>query len=200
MRAISGAAICSNLIAHSCKCAATASNNPSIAVIRQRHVECNLNVSEFAFPRSQAMNRDTATLNDMIEVLNDGRAFYQEAASHVKRPDLRNLFERMARTKQSIAEDLRTAVVADGAKPPEGGSFAGSLRKAYGEMRAALSTHKDYQYVAQLEEFEDRILRSFKDAVEKSDDVIVQAIAHRYMLEVTRDHDEMSTLKHAAER
>jgi uncharacterized protein (TIGR02284 family) len=146
------------------------------------------------------MNTDTATLSDMIEVLNDGRTFYQEAAIRVERADLKNLFERMARTKQSIAEDLRTAVVANGATPPEGGTFAGSLRMAYTEMRAALSTHKDYQYVAQLEEFEDRILHSFEDAVAKSDDDVVRSIASRYMPEVTRDHNEMKTLKHAAQQ
>jgi len=146
------------------------------------------------------MHQDTATLNDMIEVLDDGQTFYQEAATRVERPDLRILFERMARTKQLIAENLRTAVVAEGAKPPVDGSFAGSVRKAYAEMRAALSNHKDYQYVAQLEKFEDRILRSFEDAVAESDDDAVRSIAHRYLPEVTRNHNEMRMLKYATER
>lgn len=145
------------------------------------------------------MNRDTATLNDMIEVLDDGLTFYQEAATRVERPDLRNLFERMAQTKQSIAEDLRTAVVADGAKPPVDGSFAGSLRKVYAEVRTALSNQKDYQYVAQLERFEDRILRSFEDAVGESDDHIVRSIAHRHLPQLTRDHNELKTLKNKAQ-
>jgi len=145
------------------------------------------------------VNRDTATLNDMIEVLDDGLTFYKEAATRVERPDLRNLFERMAQTKQSIAEDLRTAVVADGAKPPVDGSFAGSLRKVYAEVRTALSNHKDYQYVAQLERFEDRILRSFEDAVGESDDRIVRSIAHRHLPQLTRDHNELKTLKNKAQ-
>jgi uncharacterized protein (TIGR02284 family) len=144
------------------------------------------------------MNTDTATLNDMIEVLNDGRTFYQDAAKHVERADLSSLFERMALTKGSIASDLRTAVVAHGAKPAEGGSFAGSLRKAYGEIRANLSNHKDYQYVVQLEEFEDRILHAFEDAVANVNDQVVRNIAERYMPDVRRDHDEMRTLKNVA--
>jgi uncharacterized protein (TIGR02284 family) len=141
------------------------------------------------------VNSDTATLNDMIEVLDDGQSFYQEAAIHVERPDLKDLFERMARTKQSIAEGLRTAVVANGAKPPIDGSFAGSLRKAYAEVRAALSSHKDYEYVAQLEKFEDRILSSFENAVAESDDDVVRSIANRYVPELTRDYNEMKTLR-----
>jgi uncharacterized protein (TIGR02284 family) len=150
-----------------------------------------------AFPRRQAVNTDTATLNDMIEVLDDGQTFYLEAAARVARQDIRTLFERMARTKQSIAEGLRTAVVANGAIPPIDGSFTGSLRKAYAEMRTALSNNKDYEYVAQLERFEERILRSFEGAVAESDDDVVRAIAYRYMPEVTRDCDEMKTLRRA---
>jgi uncharacterized protein (TIGR02284 family) len=143
------------------------------------------------------MHTDTATLNDMIEVLNDGKKFYEQASGEVKRPDLKLLFGRMARTKAAIASDLRTAVVADGAKPAEGGSFTGSLRQAYAEARTKLSSDKDYEYVSQLEQFEDRILHAFKDAALKSDDQGVRTIADRYMPEVTRDHNEMRTLKQA---
>jgi uncharacterized protein (TIGR02284 family) len=138
---------------------------------------------------------DTTTLNDMIEVLNDGRTFYEEAAIEVKRADLKTLFVRMARIKQSIANDLRTAVVANGAKPAESGSFAGKLRTVYAEVRAKLSSHKDDEYVTQLEEFEDRIMCAFKNAASASDDQAVRTIANRYMPEVMRDHNEMKALK-----
>jgi len=138
---------------------------------------------------------DTATLNDMIEVLNDGKKFYEEAATQVNRADLGTLFGRMARTKQAIASDLRTAVVAQGVEPAEGGSLAGALRTAYAEIRTKLSSHKDYEYVVQLEEFEDRILAAFNNAVSESGDEAVRTIAERYIPEVTRDHNEMKTLK-----
>ena len=143
------------------------------------------------------MNTDNATLNDMIEVLNDGKKFYEEAAGEVKRTDLKALFSRMARTKGAIASDLRTAVVANGGKPAEGGTFAGALRTAYAEVATKLSSDKDYTYIAQLEEFEDRILKAFKDAQTKSDDEGVRTIAQRYMPEVLRDHNEMRGLKQA---
>lgn len=142
------------------------------------------------------MTKDAATLNEMIEVLNDGKKFYDEASIEVNRTDLKELFQRMARTKQDIAEHLRTAVVATGTKPSEGGSFAGTLRTAYAEIRTKLSSHKDYEYVSQLEEFEDRILHAFEHAISSSGDQNVRSIANRYMPEVTRDHDEMRTLKH----
>ena len=53
------------------------------------------------------MSSASATINDLIEVLEDGTKFYQEALTKVSRPDLRSLFGRMATTKAAIASDLR---------------------------------------------------------------------------------------------
>ncbi|MBN8482415.1 MAG: PA2169 family four-helix-bundle protein [Xanthomonadales bacterium] len=141
---------------------------------------------------------DTSTLNDLIQVLNDGKSFYEEAAPKV-RSDLASVFQRMARTKAAIVADLQSAVASAGEKPADGGSFAGTVRKWYAEMRTTLSADSDAQYVAQLEEFEDRILAEFRNAVEKSDDANVRAIAQRHLPAVSRDHDDMRALKQIQE-
>ncbi len=146
------------------------------------------------------MTNDTATLNHLIEVLNDGKKFYEEASTNVQRADLKSLFSQMAQTKGAIASDLRTAVAAK--KPGDeaandDGTFVGSIRKAYAEVRTKLSTDKNYAYIAELEGFEDRILAAFRSAAENSEDVGVRTIAQRYMPQVMRDHAQMRDLKHA---
>jgi uncharacterized protein (TIGR02284 family) len=146
------------------------------------------------------MAKDTATLNHLIEVLNDGKKFYEEASTNVQRPDLKTLFAQMAVTKGAIANDLKTAVSAkDPGKAPvdDDGSFVGSIRKAYAEIRTKLSTDKNYAYIAELESFEDRIVAAFRDAAEKSDDMGVRTIAQRYLPQVLRDHAQMRDMKHA---
>lgn len=141
------------------------------------------------------MNADTAKLYDMIHVLVDGKTFYQEAAGKVTRPDLKRLFEQMAQTKAAIANDIKNKVVLAGGEPLEEGSATGGLRKAWAELRAKLSHDAEAEYVTQLEEFEDRILASFREAVVESQDPEVRAVAQKYMPEVTRDHNEMRALK-----
>lgn len=143
------------------------------------------------------MKTDSATLNELIEVLEDGKKFYEEAATKVTRPDLRSLFGRMAMTKGAIVGDLKTAVVARGEQPATEGSFSGAIHKAYSEIRAKLSSDKNYAYVAELEQFEDRILHAFQHAAQKSEDAGVRTIAQRYMPDVSRDHAQMRDLKHA---
>lgn len=139
---------------------------------------------------------ETATLNELIEVLNDGKSFYEEAsrAAHVH-ADLAAVFQRMAKTKAAIAADLASTVLSRGEEPAKSGSFSGSIRTMYAELRTSLASNEETAYIVQLEEFEDRILHAFQKAVEKSDDVGVREIARRYLPEVTRDHNDMRAMK-----
>jgi len=141
------------------------------------------------------MNQDTSMLKDLVEVLNDSKNFYEEAAIKVTRSELRDLFVRMARTKASIASELQTHISQRGAHAPEGQSMSGTLLKAWGELRAKLSSTPNVEYVSQLEDFEDRIVAAFKHAADKSEDADVRAIASRHLQQVLRDHNEMRSLK-----
>ncbi|MFC4727529.1 PA2169 family four-helix-bundle protein [Coralloluteibacterium thermophilus] len=142
------------------------------------------------------MNDRTATLNELIDVLEDSRDFYRDAAQEAKHAQYRQLFERFAQTKASIAADLKTKVAARGGEPSDG-SVSGGLRKAWSELRVKLSGDSDAEYIAQLEAFEDRIVHAFRDAVNDSDDAEVRAIAQRYQPQVEQDHAQMRDLKHS---
>ena len=146
------------------------------------------------------MKPDTSTLKDLVEVLNDGKNFYQEAATKVTRPELRDLFTRMAGTKAAIVNDLQSKIVQLGAHAAEGQSVSGTLLKAWGELRAKISSTPNVEYVSQLEDFEDRIVAAFKHAAEKSDDADVRTIATRHLPQVLRDHSEMRSLKQEFKR
>lgn len=63
------------------------------------------------------MNTDTTRLNEMIEVLNDGKDSNEDASRQVKRAGFKRLFARAARTKQAITKDLGTAPRTGADKP-----------------------------------------------------------------------------------
>ena len=61
-------------------------------------------------PDCQAdVSKTAASLNELIAVLNDGVEFFGEAAVRTEHPEYRDLFGRLAATKQAIAEHLRAA-------------------------------------------------------------------------------------------
>jgi uncharacterized protein (TIGR02284 family) len=141
------------------------------------------------------MTQTTTSLNELIEVLNDGVKFYDDAAGTTKNETYRQLFQRMASTKRSIAADLKAEVSHQGETPADGGTVAGTLRQAYTDLRAKMSDNPDAKYISQLEESEDRILHAFQDALTSSDKAQVRQIAQNYLPDVRRMHDEMRSLK-----
>jgi len=140
-------------------------------------------------------NKTAHTLNDLIAIARDGKEFYEEAAQKVDDPDLRTLFARIATTKTQIVNELTTAVQAAGGKPDDSGTIVGTMQQMYGRIRAALG-EKEYGYVAELEESEDRLLEAFDEAARDADtppaarDVVV-----RLLPEVRACHDVMRTRK-----
>jgi len=135
------------------------------------------------------------TLNDLIQLLNDGQAFYTEAAAKKELGAYRGLFERMARTKQAIAGDLKAQVASHGDAVKTSGTIFGSLRTKYTELRASLGKNPEKVYVAELEQAEDAILEAFESHLKDTDNMEVRAIITRHMPEVLSAHNEMRDLK-----
>lgn len=146
------------------------------------------------------MNTQTKTthsLNDLIAIARDGQDFYTEAASKVDDAELGALFNRIAGVKQNIVRDLSAVVTAAGGEAAQHGTVVGSLQEFYGKIRATLGD-KQYGYVAELEESEDRLLKAFTEAA-SNDEIVVAAreAVLRLLPDVRECHNVMRDRKHA---
>ncbi len=140
-------------------------------------------------------NKTAASLNDLVEALNDGIAFYDHAATETNDQAHRQLFQDMSRMKRTIAGDLKSEVVAQGGEPANDSSWLGEFRQGYADLKAKLVKDSDAAYVASLEAQEDRVLHAFRDAVEADQPARVREIAAKYLPEVKGMHDRMRALK-----
>ncbi len=142
------------------------------------------------------MSTSTHKLNELIEILRDGKMFYDEAATKVSDPSLRTMFHEMSATRSSAIADLTKEVRAEGDEAADGGTMIGTLSKVYANALAAITSDKDTTYVNQLEAAEDRLLHAFEGAAEETDSPKVREILSRHAPEVRRMHDQMRSLKH----
>jgi uncharacterized protein (TIGR02284 family) len=143
------------------------------------------------------MTNNTHLLNDLVQVTRDSKSFYEDAAKETTDARLRDVFNRMAAAKAGLISALSGKVVALGETPAESGTVAGSLRKAYADVRAVFSKDDNKIYVGQLEETEDRILEHFEEALAKTDSVEVRGVLADHLPKVRACHDEMRDLKKA---
>jgi uncharacterized protein (TIGR02284 family) len=146
------------------------------------------------------MNTDTRTvhsLNDLIAIARDGQVFYADAAGKVDNAELSALFTRIAGVKQNIVRDLSAAVTSAGGEPARHGTVVGAMQEFYGKVRAALGD-KQYGYVAELEQSEDRLLKAFTEAASDDDTpAAAREAAIRLLPQVRECHNVMRDRKHA---
>lgn len=143
------------------------------------------------------MTDNANLLQDLVQVSRDSKTFYEDAAKETGNARLRDVFTRMASAKGGLISALSTKLTTMGESAPDGGTVAGTLRKAYADVRAALSKNDDKIYVGQLEETEDRVLEHFEEALAKTDSADVRGVLTEHLPKVRACHDEMRNLKHS---
>ena len=142
-------------------------------------------------------NKIQHSLNDLIEIARDGGDFYTEAAGKVEDSELSTLFGQMATHKRDIVAGLSADVAATGGAPAEHGTMVGTMAQSYANVRAALGD-TNYEYVAQLEEAEDRLMKAFKDTINDNDTpTAAKTSAEKYMPRVVECHNIMRSRKQA---
>lgn len=135
------------------------------------------------------------SLKELVQISRDGLEFYEDASTKVSSDRLKSIFTRMAGHKRTLIEALSTKLEMNDESVPSEGTFAGSLRKTYADVRAMLSGNEDKVYVAQLEETEDRLLKHFEKSLEDATDPSVRSLLQAYIQQVRASHDEMRALK-----
>lgn len=143
------------------------------------------------------MKRQSATLNELVEALNDGISFFDLAAERSTDPAHVQIFQQIRHVKETIVADLRAEVALNGGEPTGEGTWLGAFRQAYTDLRARLATDSQASFIAALEEQEDRILQAFREATAGDQPSRVREIAASYLPEVQQMHDNLRTLKRA---
>ena len=141
------------------------------------------------------MSHVSASLSDLVQALNDGIDFYRHAAEKTEEKELAEFFQRMSYLKKTIASDLNAEIAIEGEKPTQSGSFVGGLRKTYADLKARMGDATP-QYIAELEEHEDRLLTASREAALQDKSSKVRELALLYFPEIERMHSDMRRLKH----
>lgn len=120
-------------------------------------------------------------------------AFRANREALLARADVRAAVQRVGR----IAADLKVEIAHQGVEPDQDGTWLGSIRKGYADLKASLKKDSDAAYIASLEEQEDRVLEAFRDALDAGQPLAVRTLAARHLPEVQQMHDQMRALKKA---
>jgi uncharacterized protein (TIGR02284 family) len=133
-------------------------------------------------------------LRELVQVLADGIAFYEQAAEKVLDQRLVDFFLRMGYLKKAIASDLAAELEHAGEVVPDG-TLRARLRQVYVDVLTDLRDDTAHRYVEELERHEDHLLAAFCAASAPEAPERVRELARLYLPEVGKMHVEMQRLK-----
>jgi uncharacterized protein (TIGR02284 family) len=110
-------------------------------------------------------NNAVSVLEELIQTCKDGQKGYQEAASKVKRNDLKTFFNEQSLERSRFAGELEADLIRLG-KPDKkvSGSVAGTLHRAWIDTKVGLGGG-DTTILEWLEQGEDRAKDAYQKAV-----------------------------------
>ncbi len=146
------------------------------------------------------MNENDAlsVIENLIETCKDGQKGYQDAASHVKRSDLKTYFNEQSLERSSFAGELEAELIRLG-KPDKkvSGSVGGALRRAWIDTKVSLGGG-DKTILESVEAGEDSAKETYEKAVSGDLPENIAQIVRRQASSVERAHDKVKSLRDAA--
>ena len=140
-----------------------------------------------------------STLNSLIETLKDGQDGFQQAAGGVDDPQLKTLFNSLSLQRSKFAGELQKEVISQGEPEPEdASSVAGSMHRAWMNVKSAVTNRDRHAILAECERGEDSAVAEYEKAMEADLPAPVKEIVSRQSTEVKSAHDRIRGLRDAA--
>lgn len=144
-------------------------------------------------------NNAISVVENLIETCKDGQKGYQDAASHVKRTDLKTYFNEQSLERSRFAGELEAELIHLG-KPDKkvSGSASAALHRAWIDAKVSLGGG-DKTILDSVEQAEDNAKETYQKAVIGDLPENIAQIVRRQAASVQRAHDKVKSLRDTAE-
>lgn len=146
------------------------------------------------------MNNDKNEIKkvtNVIEVLQGGIDFYEDAMHEVTAQNVKSTFQRMIAGKREAIETLQPFAIKQKGERETDSDWMVDTRKMYTNLIGKMSSDKDHTYIKQLEEVEDKLLESIDDALEEDQSPECIPALRQVRVQAQKMHDEMKALQKA---
>lgn len=105
-------------------------------------------------------------LQRLYRILQDGQKGYTEAAEHVKSPDLKVLFEKIAFERQVLATQMGSKMAEFGYDPDGHEDALGALHRGWMSLKASMTSNTDQNILESCRNGDQAALDAFDDVLQ----------------------------------
>lgn len=135
-------------------------------------------------------------VNGLVETTIDSADGYAEAAKDADGARFKDLFQKRAQERRTIASELQSEVRRLGGEPKDDGTILAAAHRAFINLKDSL-TKGDEAVVNEVEAGEDHIKAKYEKALKDTDvDPKTRAVIEKAWASVKAGHDQMRDIKH----
>jgi uncharacterized protein (TIGR02284 family) len=112
-----------------------------------------------------AQRTELAVLNHLLEICRDGERGFRLAARHATESAVKNLFSALAQERARFAEELAPHVHRLGGQGYSFGTTAGTVHRAWMNLRGTISCHQDDALLGEAERGERAAIHTYREAL-----------------------------------
>jgi uncharacterized protein (TIGR02284 family) len=143
-------------------------------------------------------NNALSVIEGLIETCKDGQKGYQDAATHVKRSDLKTYFNEQSLERSRFAGELEAELIHLGKSDKKvSGSVSAAMHRAWIDTKVALGGG-DKTILESVEAGEDNAKESYQKALSGTLPGNVAEIVRRQAASVQKAHDKVRSLRDEA--
>ncbi|MGH8627411.1 MAG: PA2169 family four-helix-bundle protein [Gammaproteobacteria bacterium] len=136
-----------------------------------------------------------STLNDLIETSKDGEYGFKTCAEDVKDMELKQVFTAAAQRCAEGANELQEQVRLLGGDPDKHSSVAGTLHRAWVDVKAAITGKDEQAVLEECERGEDVAKKTYEKALAGGLPANIRSIVQRQYQGVVENHDRVRDLR-----
>ncbi len=146
-------------------------------------------------PSTDTNNNVILTLNGLIEICRDGQEGFKDAAEGVEHTDLKTLFYSFSQQRAEFVGILQELVRSLGGTPENAGSFSGTVRRGWMDIKSAVLGKDDAAILNECERGEDVAKEAYAEALGKSLPANLADIVAQQSQEIVAAHNRIKELR-----
>jgi uncharacterized protein (TIGR02284 family) len=143
------------------------------------------------------LNDDTVkVLNGLVQISEDGKKGFAEAAQETKTPELKTMFQQRSQDCAAAVTELQAPVKSLGGEPKDSGTFAGAAHRGWTKVKATIGD-ANISTLEEVESAEDTAKAAYAKALTAALPEPVRVVVQRQYEGAVRNHDLIRDLRNS---
>ena len=107
-------------------------------------------------------------LNNLLEKNYDAEKGYKDAAERIENPTMKDFLQKQAQKRYDFGHEIKAEIKNYGQEPDKGGSAAGTIHRAWMDLKAAVASSSEEQVMEEVQRGEQAAIDEYNEVISET--------------------------------